>query len=360
MLPKKIQLNDRIRNFIIEERKSIKKQNPLMTADYISEQIGRAKSWLSQVENGRLQSVKKEDLVNAFCFMLDHSKEYVEKYLDDQIQFINITIQHNIIDENGHIPDFTEMLSFQQARGHIRYAIENLDGILNDVRNNSIEQLKANLNKNIKYIYSAVISWLIRAFNDIENLFSDEISLVNYYLLIETCVQIGSSNCEYFGLNPPQISQEELAQIKNKLNENYLLKEKSQIKPLDEYSAYELDEVVKHFTSEEYMLWKNKRVYIGDDPFPMLVNFKTKSDMHTDHFIKYDDVNVLSGLSESEYLYLIKQIYYQFDIIYNNYQVSLKDCDNYENDIDELFKENERLKKQLAQLRKKFSSRPTT
>lgn len=358
MLPKKIQLNNRIRKFIMDERKSIKKQNPLMTADYISEQIGRAKSWLSQIENGRLQSVKKEDLINAFCFMLEQSKEYVEKYLDDQIQYINITIQHNIIDENGHVQDFSEMLSFQQARGHIRYAIENLDEILDEVKNNSVDQIKANLNKNIKYIYTAVIDWLNRAFNDIDSLFSDEISLINYFLLIETCVQICNSNCEYFGLNSPQISQEELIQLKNKLNENFLLKEKTVIRPLDDYSDYELDEVVKHFTTEEYMLWKNKHVYIGDDPFPILVNYKTKSDMHTDHYIKYDDVNTLSGLSEADYLYLIKQIYYQFDIMYKNYQVSLKNCDDYEDSIDELITENERLKKQLAQLQKKVSSRP--
>lgn len=356
MLPAKIQLNNRIRKFIMEERKSIKKQNPLMTADYISEQIGRAKSWLSQIENGRLQSVKKEDLVNAFCFMLERSNEYVEKYLDDQIQYINITIQHNIIDENGNIQDFSEMLSFQQARGHIRYAIENLDEILNDVQKNPTDQIKANLNKNIKYIYSGVIDWLNRAFNDIEHLFSDEISLINYYLLIETCVQICNSNCDYFGLNSPKISQAELAQLKGKLNENFILKEKTLVKPLDDYSNYELDEVVKHFSTEEYMLWKNKRVYIGDDPFPMLLNYKTKSDMHTDHYIKYDDVNKLFGLSESDYLYLIKQIYYQLDIIYNNYKVSLKNCDDYQEEIEELFTENERLKKEIASLRKKHPS----
>ena len=358
MLPTKIQLNNRIRSFIMEERKSIKKQNPLMTADYISEKIGRAKSWLSQIENGRLQSVKKEDLVNAFCFMLGQPKEYIENYLDDQIQFINITTQHNLIDENGHVQDFSEMISFQQARGHIRYAIENLNEIVDGVQNDSVEQIKASLNKNIKYIYSSVIDWLNRAFNDIDHLFSDEVSLINYYLLIETCVQICKSNCDYFGLNAPKISQEELTQLKNKLSEHFLLKEKTVIKPLDDYSNYELDEVVKHFSTEEYMLWKNKRVYIGDDPFPMLVNYKTKSDMHTDHYIKYDDVNTLSGLSEADYLYLIKQIYYQLDIIYKNYQVSLKNCDDYEDSIDELITENERLKKQLSQLQKKFSSRP--
>lgn len=358
MLPTKIQLNNRIRSFIMEERKSIKKKNPLMTADYISEKIGRAKSWLSQIENGRLQSVKKEDLVNAFCFMLEQPKEYIENYLDDQIQFINITTQHNLIDENGNVQDFSEMISFQQARGHIRYAIENLDEIVDGVQNDSVEQIKASLNKNIKYIYSFVIDWLNRSFNDIDHLFSDEVSLINYYLLIETCVQICKSNCDYFGLNAPKISQEELTQLKNKLSENFLLKEKTEVRPLDDYSDYELDEVVKHFSSEEYMLWKNKRVYIGNDPFPMLVNHKTLLDMHTDHYIKYDDVNTLSGLSEEDYLYLIKQIYYQFDIMYKNYQVSLKNCNDYEDNIEELFEENEKLKKQLAQLQKKFSSRP--
>ena len=132
MLGKKIILNDRIRKLIIDYRKSSMQQNSLLTADFISEQIGRAKSWLSQVENGRLKSVKTQDLVNVFCLLQnrdmnsEHDRKQVEDYLDDQIMFINITEKHGIIDEYGNIPDFSEMLSFQQARGHLRYAGKNI------------------------------------------------------------------------------------------------------------------------------------------------------------------------------------------------------------------------------------------
>lgn len=350
MLAKKIVLNDRIRKLIIDYRKSAKERNPLMTADYISEQIGRAKSWLSQVENGRLQSVKTDDLINVFCFLQNRDRnnkkdrKHVEEYLDDQIQYIMITQKHGIIKEDGDIPDFSEMLSFQSARRHLQFAGKNIIEIFYKLSNLSVEEIENDLKKYIKRVFSSIIEWINRAFNDTSELFSDEISTRNLYLIIETSIKIYEGHCDYFGLNHLKISDEKLQELKEKFNTDYFIKAKTIVKPLDEYDKIEINDVIKHFSSEEYMTWKNKQVYIGNDPFPMVVNYIT-SISSEDNFISYEDVNTATGLTEAEYLYLIKQIYVQFDILYNKYKVLLTDYEDLQDENEDLFNENKELKK---------------
>lgn len=361
MLPKKITLNDRLRKLIIDCRKSAKEQNPLLTADYISEQIGRAKSWLSQIENGRLKSVKTNDLINVFCYLQNRNKDHEEdriavaEYLDNEILYIEITQKHGIIDENGNIPDFSEMLSFQSARGHIKYAGENLTEIFHKLQHSSTEEIQIKLKKIINSMYNSVINWLNRAFSDTAELFSDEISTINLYLLIKTSIDIYNGNYEYFGLNPLGISSDELLSLKEKLNTDYFIKAKTELKPLNEYTKYEIDTVISHFSTEEYMTWKNKATYIGDDCFPMVINCLT-SRTAEDNFISYEDVNTATGLSEKEYLYLIKQIYTQVDVLYKKCQSLLQDSSSYEDEIEEYISENESLKKEVARLNSLLNS----
>lgn len=358
MLQKKIILNNRIRKLIIDYRKSAKKQNPQLTADYISVQVGRAKSWLSQVENGRLKSVKTNDLINVFCILKNRNKDnkkdrkYVEEYLDDQIQYILITQEHGIYDENGNVLDFPEMLSFQSARGHIKFAGENLTNQFYKLLNMPIDKIENNLKKIIKTIFSTIVEWFNRAFDDTADLFSDEISTRNLYLLVQTSINLYEGNCEYFGLNHLTISSAELKEFEEKLNTDYFIKEKTILKPLNEYKDFELDDVIAHFSSEEYMTWKNKHIYIGNDPFPMLVNFK-ESLFSDDNFVNYQDINKATGLTEEKYLYIIKQIYYQFDVLYKRCKVLLKDYEDIQNENDKLFSENEQLKQEITTLKAK-------
>ena len=67
----------------------------MITADYISEQIGRTKSWLSQVENGRLKTVKTVDLTKAFMIIKNTSYEQAYEYLNIKIGEINAELKNN-------------------------------------------------------------------------------------------------------------------------------------------------------------------------------------------------------------------------------------------------------------------------
>lgn len=350
MLAKKIILTPRIRKLIIDSRKSARQNNSLLTADYISEKIGRAKSWLSQVENGRLQSVKTNDLVNVFCCIMNKDKDcetdrkYVKNYLDDQIQYILITEKHGIYDTDGNVKDFSEMLSFQSARGHIKYAGENLTEIFNNLQDTHIADIQSHLNKHIKNMFNSVIYWFNRAFNDTADLFSDEISTINLYLLIETSINVYNENHLYFGLNPLDISSEDLVALKNKLNTDYFIRSKTFVKPLNEYSDFEIDDVISNFSTEEYMTWKNKHTYIGNDVSPLVVNYKT-SITSDDNFIYYEDLNNAKGLSEDEYLYIIKQLYDQADVLFKKCKYLLNENKDIQEENDVLFSENQTLKK---------------
>lgn len=360
MLQKKINLNDRIRKMISDYRKSAMKQNPLLTADYISEQIGRAKSWLSQVENGRLKSVKTQDLINAFCYIESRDinskkdRKIVEKFLDDQIMYIQITEKHGIYDSDGNIPDFSEMLSFQSARGHIRYAGENLTKNFYKLLDCSIDTIQLSLKDKINSVINNVVQWYNRAFDDTAELFSDEISTRNLYLLIESSINVYNCNYEYFGLNPLPITTEELQQLKEKLDTDYFIKGKTVVKQLNEYTDNELDEVIKHFSTEEYMTWKNKHTYIGDAPSPMVINF-LESPLSDDHFVNYEDINTATGLSETEYLYIIKQLYDQFDVVFKKCKWLFKELESSEDENESLSEENTKLMNELNKLKSNHS-----
>jgi len=80
MLKPKIKLTDNIRAFILTERKRSGK-----TAETVSESIGRAKSWLSQIENGRLQNIGRVDFINLIASLLQISEDDAEKYIEVMI-----------------------------------------------------------------------------------------------------------------------------------------------------------------------------------------------------------------------------------------------------------------------------------
>ena len=349
MLGKKIILNDRIRNYIIDFRKNAMKSNKLLTADYISEQIGRSKSWLSQVENGRLKSVKTNDLVNVFCLLQDinpnseNDRKKVIALLDDQIMYIRTTEQLGLIDANGNAIDLAELLSFNQVRGYLQFAGRNILKHFYKILNCDLSNLQKILESEMRHILSDIVQWFNRAFNDASGLFSDEISARNLFFIMDTSIKLYNGNCDYYGLNPLDIPESDVLLLKKNLDIDFFLKAKTIIKPLNEYTSLEYDDVVKNFSTEEFMTWKNKHTYIGDDPFPMIVNFLSSSS-DNNHFEYYEDLNHATGLSEDKYLYIIKQVYTQFDDIYKRYKTLLHSYDDLEAENDELYLQNKQLK----------------
>ncbi|MDF2820209.1 MAG: hypothetical protein K0R15_650 [Clostridiales bacterium] len=83
MLKPKLILTDNIRAFILEERRKTG-----LPAEIVSENIGRTKSWLSQVENGRLKNISRIDFINLISYLLKISNEEAETYIENKLNFL--------------------------------------------------------------------------------------------------------------------------------------------------------------------------------------------------------------------------------------------------------------------------------
>ena len=357
MLDKKIKLNDAIRNFISFERKSKKMSGSKLTADYISEQIGRTKSWLSQVENGRLKTVKTVDLTKAFMIIKNTSYEQAYEYLNIKIGEINAELKNNIIDETGEIIDFAEHLVFSQIHGHLWFATKNFNNNVRKLIDLPIEDIKADLKKTIKYWHSFVIYWINRAISDVATLFNDEVSLKNLYLIIKTSYDILAEYNEDYGIDIPYITSAELSYLQEKLNDDHIIVPRTIIKPLNEYPYSNIEQVILHYEPEDYLMWVNHRVYIGDDPFPMKVKY-VSSPSDEGYTENYSDITTATGLSEEQYLYIIKQLCIHFDTVYKQcryyiteYKNSEEESTEYFNKYKDLEEENKKLKEELFKLR---------
>lgn len=355
MLGKKIELNNAIRYFICEQRKNEKNKRPEMTADAISVKVGRTPSWLSQVENGRLKTVKSKDLVKVFCILknCDYEKSY--DYLDNQILLINAEIKNKIIDSDGNIFDYTDYVIFEEERGHLKYATRRFNDLIIDVLDKSIEDIKSNLKHTIKTWFNLVIYWIKRCFPDSGSLFSDEISLRNLYLIINTSYKILQEHHIYYGLNVPEISIDELNELSSKLDDATILVPKEKFKPLNEYQWYQYPEVVRHYTADDFLTWKNKAIYLGSDPFPLLINYKN-SITDPDNIVSYNDITSTTGLSETEYLYIIKQLCYHLDCLFKTCKNSMESEKEYSDESSEYFKECENLKIENNKLKQQIEN----
>lgn len=357
MLEKKIKLNNAIRKLIYENRKSAKNNRPELSADYISTKIGRSKSWLSQVENGRLQSVKTEDLINVYTLINNTDYKHAKEYVDDRINFIYAEIKNNITDEDGNIIDFADFLIFQQTRGHLQYATRKFNQYIDELNSKTSLDIKNDLKSTINHWLKSVVYWINKAFPDTDTLFSDEISLINLYLIVESSYKILDKHYDYHGLNAPNITVEDLQALKNKLNDKTVFIPRTEIKPLNEYNGYELDKVIKYYKTEDYLSWKHHGVYLGNEPFPLLVNYRF-SPSDRDCFKFYKDITTQSGLSEKQYLHIIKQLCYLLDTIYGNCKAYLNSSIEYEEDVHSLLtkvkqleEENKTLKLKIEELK---------
>lgn len=332
MLGKKVTLNNRLREYIISTRKNAMELDPSLTADNVSIKVGRSKSWLSQVENGRLKSVKTDDLVNVFCILknrkLNSKLDYqrIKSSLDSQIMYIEATEKNGIYDKDGNVVDFSELIVYDRTRGHLRAAGRGIKNLFEKYTNTDINIIEKNIKVEIHNVTDNIVNWINRAFIDASNLFSDEISTRNLFFMLQTSILIYEEHCDYYALNHLSIEYSDIETLRRKLDTDCFVRPKSTIKPLNEYSLEQFDDVVRHFSAEEFMTWKNKPIYIGYEPFPLTINY-IHHPADADNFIQYDDINKATGLSEEMYLYIIKQLYRQADFLYEKYQRLFKEYD---------------------------------
>ena len=86
MIEDKIFLRDEERQFILNERKRTN-----YSAEYVSEKIGRSKSWLAQLENGRTKTIRRKDFIDLLCFLRnDNDRNKIEGFIQASLAAIAI------------------------------------------------------------------------------------------------------------------------------------------------------------------------------------------------------------------------------------------------------------------------------
>ena len=102
MLPNKIENTPELSSMIASLRKeNIQKNGKVMSKEQVSLAIGKGRTWLSQIETGRLKKISSEDLIKIFEIVLniDHDKarekviEYYESYAELNTQFTQLLNQ---------------------------------------------------------------------------------------------------------------------------------------------------------------------------------------------------------------------------------------------------------------------------
>lgn len=102
MLPNKIENTPELSSMIASLRKeNTQKNGKVMSKEQVSLAIGKGRTWLSQIETGRLKKISSEDLIKIFEIVLniDHDKarekviEYYESYAELNTQFTQLLNQ---------------------------------------------------------------------------------------------------------------------------------------------------------------------------------------------------------------------------------------------------------------------------
>lgn len=333
MLPKKVTLNKRFCEFLRDERKL---RN--MSADEVSETIGKSQGWLAQIERGRLKTIKRSDLVDLYMHISGKSKEVAIEILDDKLQFIEITEKKNLVTPDGETLNFVAFLDFKQKREHLQYAGKSLRDFIPRILEMKQTQLEADLKVLFSQLESMVVSWIIRVFKDTKKTFSDEISQPNLFITIKLALDIYNEVCSEYGLDKVEISRFDMEDLQEKLSNPFVQKEATKLKDINEYGHFEFDFIIKNFSFEDYMIWKHKQCY-SDVSNKMPISFNSAKMFEPANYIEYDDIP--SDLSPFEYMKIIRHLYEDLAYFYGKLRCQLDYTEELEQTIDELEELNE-------------------
>lgn len=90
MIPEKITNTSDFSAMITGIRKKHPKNGKIMSKEQVSLAMGKGRTWLSQIETGRLKKISSDDFIKVFEIVLDidhdEATEKVEEYYDDIIE----------------------------------------------------------------------------------------------------------------------------------------------------------------------------------------------------------------------------------------------------------------------------------
>ena len=171
MFPDKINLveNPDIRDYIKTIRKNYIPDDRLdnYSAEEISEEIGKSKGWLSQIENGRLKSISKKDLFKIISIIQECCVEDAEFYLNNYLERVAIERQDNEVSESQS-QDISQKQQLSAIFFIIRESIYSIyDSLTIDEKNKLLSILDV-FNKNINSNFNttcALLSLPLHAIN---------------------------------------------------------------------------------------------------------------------------------------------------------------------------------------------------
>lgn len=150
----KYELNSEQLNHIRRRRKELK-----IPAESLSEQIGKAKSWLSQLERGVFKSIKESDLLNLLKILYAPYSEYYDnnRLLREFLNDVATTSQTAMMNDY-HFFDAINYVDYDSKDLNIEFSVA-LQGLVNAIQN-SFQQIS-----NKKHQFSIIQSLRIHSKN---------------------------------------------------------------------------------------------------------------------------------------------------------------------------------------------------
>lgn len=357
MLPQKITLTPYLRKKLQKIRINARRKDKRLRADWISQKIDKSPSWLYQIENGRLKTVKRNDLINVIwainnpdrfvdgipkntALQFEIQQEFAMQVYDLEalVNESEYLYKENLIDSNGNpfgdkVDSFNESLIVLNG---LQMAGRKLWSLITLIINASTEEVALRLKDFMDSIESIrdLINDALKIFDDN---FNDEKSLRNLAALIRQYYNLYQSNVSKYCLVELPFDDNIIKLIEKKLDVDYVISQRTIKKSPDEYTEQEIDAFVKCYTAEDYMVWKNKKTYISDNvtQSPIMFKIKEADEFSPEKYITFDDISNITTNPITQFV--LKQLYKHFSLFYYKYKSLLESY----NELDESYTELE-------------------
>lgn len=96
MLPLRINLDEKIRICLRSQRLNAIVDGKTLTAEQLSLAIGKNRAWMSQIESGRLKTIRREDIISLYKYLFDLNDEDAEKKAENDFS-INLDMSDDLV-----------------------------------------------------------------------------------------------------------------------------------------------------------------------------------------------------------------------------------------------------------------------
>lgn len=171
MLPLRISLNDNVRAYLRNLRLDNKIDNKVLTAEELSLLIGKNRAWVSQIESGRLKTIRREDIIFFVNFFNQTDTSNTEKDIELFLNSNNDALKDNALNNDNWDNVDTELI------------IDDSFNLLLDSLVNSFNRIYVKLSKEEQRIMTNSIYALLENYNTNSTMTNRIIGLPFHYIL---------------------------------------------------------------------------------------------------------------------------------------------------------------------------------